>query len=74
MSATRITRLYLGAFDIGQINERPRLVHDHQPPSPSEAQSMVVRKAIRKRSHRSKKVSKGTWSGNGLLQKYKPRF
>ena len=44
------------------------------PPSPSEAQSMVDRKGIRKHSYRSNKVFKATWSGFGLSQKCSPFF
>ena len=36
------------------------------PPSPSEVQSMVVRKAIGKRAHQSNKVSDTVWSAFGL--------
>ena len=43
------------------------------PPSPSEAQSMVDRKGIRKRSYRSNKVFKATWSGFDVVDGSLPR-
>ena len=43
------------------------------PPSPSEAQSRVVRKAIRERAHRFNEVSNYTESGYGLVLRSCPQ-
>jgi hypothetical protein len=43
------------------------------PPSPSEAQSIVVRKAIKKRAHRSNKIFSAAKSAAGLKHAYDGR-